>query len=228
MTQADLAQLAGTSRESVSRFLATLERAGVVRRRARPGHGARAPPAARLHLLMPSGRRAPAKRWSSASCAGAGSTTSGCSRRWVRCRESVRAEPALRRPRLRATRPLPIGHGQTISQPWVVAAICQALELSGPSACSRSAPARATRRPFLPRLAGEVLCDRARAEAAWRRAGELPVGASWASATSRSGSATAVAGTLAGAPFDAIAVHAAAPPPAAGARPRRCAPGAGS
>jgi CRP-like cAMP-binding protein len=31
MTQADLAQLTGTSRESVSRFLATLERAGVVR-----------------------------------------------------------------------------------------------------------------------------------------------------------------------------------------------------
>src|SRR5215216_4562379 len=30
MTQADLAQLAGTTRESVSRFLATLERAGVV------------------------------------------------------------------------------------------------------------------------------------------------------------------------------------------------------
>jgi len=30
MTQADLAQLAGTSRESVSRFLATLERAGVL------------------------------------------------------------------------------------------------------------------------------------------------------------------------------------------------------
>jgi CRP/FNR family transcriptional regulator len=31
MRQSDLAQLAGTSRESVSRFLATLERAGVVR-----------------------------------------------------------------------------------------------------------------------------------------------------------------------------------------------------
>ena len=31
MNQADLAQLAGTSRESVSRFLAELERAGVVR-----------------------------------------------------------------------------------------------------------------------------------------------------------------------------------------------------
>ncbi len=35
MNQADLAQLAGTSRESVSRFLAELERAGVVR----PGRG---------------------------------------------------------------------------------------------------------------------------------------------------------------------------------------------
>src|SRR5512133_1429952 len=35
MTQADLAQLAGTSRESVSRFLADLERAGIVR----PGRG---------------------------------------------------------------------------------------------------------------------------------------------------------------------------------------------
>ena len=31
MNQADLAQLAGTSRESVSRFLADLERSGVVR-----------------------------------------------------------------------------------------------------------------------------------------------------------------------------------------------------
>ncbi|MCB0830316.1 MAG: winged helix-turn-helix domain-containing protein, partial [Solirubrobacterales bacterium] len=31
MNQADLAQLAGTSRESVSRFLADLERSGVVK-----------------------------------------------------------------------------------------------------------------------------------------------------------------------------------------------------
>src|SRR5512147_1526088 len=35
MNQSDLAQLAGTSRESVSRFLAELERAGIVR----PGRG---------------------------------------------------------------------------------------------------------------------------------------------------------------------------------------------
>lgn len=43
MNQADLAQLAGTSRESVSRFLADLERAGVVR----PGRG-------RVTILAPS------------------------------------------------------------------------------------------------------------------------------------------------------------------------------
>lgn len=43
MNQADLAQLAGTSRESVSRFLADLERAGVVR----PGRG-------RVTVLNPS------------------------------------------------------------------------------------------------------------------------------------------------------------------------------
>jgi CRP/FNR family transcriptional regulator len=42
MNQADLAQLAGTSRESVSRFLADLERAGVVR----PGRG-------RVTVLVP-------------------------------------------------------------------------------------------------------------------------------------------------------------------------------
>jgi CRP/FNR family transcriptional regulator len=35
MNQSDLAQLAGTSRESVSRFLADLDRAGIVR----PGRG---------------------------------------------------------------------------------------------------------------------------------------------------------------------------------------------
>ena len=51
MNQTDLAQLAGTSRESVSRFLAELERAGVVR----SGRGRvtvlRSAEAAQLHLL---------------------------------------------------------------------------------------------------------------------------------------------------------------------------------
>jgi protein-L-isoaspartate(D-aspartate) O-methyltransferase len=39
--------------------------------------------------------------------------------------------PDKLRPQAYADGALPIGHGQTISQPWVVAAICQALELQG-------------------------------------------------------------------------------------------------
>ncbi len=50
-TQADLAQLAGTSREAASRFLATLQRAGVVDHPARADRGPRPPGAAQVHLL---------------------------------------------------------------------------------------------------------------------------------------------------------------------------------
>jgi protein-L-isoaspartate(D-aspartate) O-methyltransferase len=39
--------------------------------------------------------------------------------------------PSPHRRRAYADGALPIGHGQTISQPWVVAAICEALELDG-------------------------------------------------------------------------------------------------
>ena len=39
--------------------------------------------------------------------------------------------PGLLRNEAYADGALPIGHGQTISQPWVVAAICEALELEG-------------------------------------------------------------------------------------------------
>lgn len=39
--------------------------------------------------------------------------------------------PAAMRPRAYADSALPIGEEQTISQPWIVAAICQALELEG-------------------------------------------------------------------------------------------------
>ena len=42
-------------------------------------------------------------------------------------------------------RPLPIGHGQTISQPYIVALMTELLALRPATACSRSAPARATR-----------------------------------------------------------------------------------
>ena len=40
---------------------------------------------------------------------------------------------------------LRIGEGQTISQPWIVACMAQALELRATSGCSRWAPGRATR-----------------------------------------------------------------------------------
>ena len=44
-------------------------------------------------------------------------------------------------------RPLPIGHGQTISQPYIVALMTDLAAASSPATrCSRSAPARATRR----------------------------------------------------------------------------------
>ena len=55
--------------------------------------------------------------------AGAGGDGGGAAR-------GVRAGARLRR-RAYADSALPIGEGQTISQPWIVAAICQALELSG-------------------------------------------------------------------------------------------------
>ena len=54
--------------------------------------------------------------------------------------------------------PLPIGHGQTISQPWVVARMTE-LARNGRDArraCSRSAPAAATRPRCSRRSRGEV------------------------------------------------------------------------
>ena len=54
----------------------------------------------------------------------------GAGRRWPRSRASSSCPSATRR-RAYADSALPIGHGQTISQPWIVAAICQALALEG-------------------------------------------------------------------------------------------------
>ena len=141
MTQADLAQLAGTSRESVSRFLATLERAGVVRGRPRTGDGPRAAAVAGVHLLagrMPAISTAARARWSSASCAAAGSrderVLGGDGRgpaRAVRRRRTSAGAPT-------PTAALPIGDEQTISQPWIVAAICQGLGAARRRAGARS------------------------------------------------------------------------------------------
>lgn len=108
---------------------------------------------------------------------------------------------------------LPIGESQTISQPWIVASICQALELRGPervleigtgsgySACVLSLLAAAVvsveRHASLSREAGAVL-DSLGVENV-----ELVVGDGSAGLPERP-------------PFDAIAVHATAPSPPPG------------
>ena len=104
---------------------------------------------------------------------------------------------------------LPIGHGQTISQPYMVARICEALELSAaPSACSTSGTGSGYQAAVLAELGGEVvtieripeLAEQARGEP--RRRGvdrvEVVVGDGTLGVPER-------------APFDGIAVAAAAP-----------------
>lgn len=105
---------------------------------------------------------------------------------------------------------LPIGEEQTISQPWIVAAICQALELDGSELVLEVGTGSGYSAAVLSRLAAHVVsAERHR---------------------SLSGSAAEVLGSLAvrnvelvvgdgslgvpeRAPFDAIAVHATAPTP---------------
>ncbi|MGH2952515.1 MAG: protein-L-isoaspartate(D-aspartate) O-methyltransferase [Solirubrobacterales bacterium] len=105
---------------------------------------------------------------------------------------------------------LPIGAGQTISQPWVVAAICEGLELSGPERVLEIGTGSGYSACVLARLAAAVVTIERHAELA---------------ATARQAIATACPGEVEvrvgdgsrgapdRAPFDAIAVHATAPGP---------------
>jgi protein-L-isoaspartate(D-aspartate) O-methyltransferase len=105
---------------------------------------------------------------------------------------------------------LPIGEEQTISQPWIVAAICQALALNGSELVLEVGTGSGYSAAVLARLAAHVVSverhqalSRAAAEALDSlrvRNIELVVG---------DGSL----GVPARAPFDGIAVHAAAPAP---------------
>ena len=103
---------------------------------------------------------------------------------------------------------LPIGEGQTISQPYMVARICEALALGGTSACSTSGPAPGTRRR----------CSRSWPARCTRSSG-MPSLAERARAASTPPATSASVvhvgdGTLGDpehAPFGAIAVAAAAP-----------------
>ena len=78
------------------------------------------------------------------SCARAASRTSACSRRWDASRASCSYRPSCASDAY-ADVALPIGEGQTISQPYMVARICEELELPAANACSMSARAPATR-----------------------------------------------------------------------------------
>ena len=118
--------------------------------------------------------------------------------------------PERRRELAYADAALPIGSEQTISQPWIVAAICQALELRGPERVLEIGTGSGYSACVLSLLAAEVISverhsSLARAAAEALRAYgadnvELMVGDGSRGVPDR-------------APFDAIAVHAAAPAP---------------
>jgi protein-L-isoaspartate(D-aspartate) O-methyltransferase len=64
--------------------------------------------------------------------------------------------PAPLRPEAEADRPLPIGHGQTISQPFIVAVMTQALELRGPERVLEVGTGSGYQTAILALLAAEV------------------------------------------------------------------------
>ena len=101
---------------------------------------------------------------------------------------------------------LTIGHGQTISQPWIVAAICQALRLTGDEAVLEVGTGSGYSTAVLGILARSVASVErvgALATAAAERLQELGV------TNATVANADATAGGEDG-PYDAIAVHAAA------------------
>jgi protein-L-isoaspartate(D-aspartate) O-methyltransferase len=108
---------------------------------------------------------------------------------------------------------LPIGEEQTISQPWIVAAICQALELEGSELVLEVGTGSGYSAAVLARLAAHVVSIE-RHEPLSREAAAVleSLGARNVELVVGDGSL----GVPARAPFDAIAVHAAAPaaPPA--------------
>ena len=116
--------------------------------------------------------------------------------------------PERYRRRAYADSALPIGHGQTISQPWIVAAICEALALKGSERVLEIGTGSGYSGAVLGLLAREVITiERVRelAEAARDLLAEL--GIVGVEIIVGDGSA----GLPERAPYDAIAVHATAP-----------------
>jgi protein-L-isoaspartate(D-aspartate) O-methyltransferase len=105
---------------------------------------------------------------------------------------------------------LPIGAGQTISQPWIVAAICQALELRGGERLLEVGTGSGYSACVLARLAAAVVSVE-RHESLARAAGAVLLASGTRNVEVLVGDGSRGAGERA--PFDAIAVHAAAPAP---------------
>jgi protein-L-isoaspartate(D-aspartate) O-methyltransferase len=121
-------------------------------------------------------------------------------------RERFVAEPERRR--AYADTALPIGHGQTISQPWIVAAICQALELDGSETVLEIGTGSGYSACVLARLATAVITiERYPELAAEARARLSELGVENVEVRVGDGSK----GLPERAPFDGIAVHATAP-----------------
>lgn len=105
---------------------------------------------------------------------------------------------------------LPIGHGQTISQPWIVAAICQALEVDGAERVLEIGAGLGYSTAVLARLCTDVITIERVGElarSARRRLGDQGVD------NARVVEADGSTGLPAEAPFEGIAVHATAPAP---------------
>jgi protein-L-isoaspartate(D-aspartate) O-methyltransferase len=118
--------------------------------------------------------------------------------------------PERYRRRTYADSALPIGHGQTISQPWIVAAICEALALEGSERVLEIGTGSGYSAAVLAMLADEVITvERVEELAIAARHLLAEIGISKVEVVVGDGSA----GLPDGAPYEAIAVHATAPSP---------------
>lgn len=114
------------------------------------------------------------------------------------------------RDRAYADAALPIGEEQTISQPWIVAAICQALDLRGRELVLEVGTGSGYSAAVLARLAGHVISVE-RLEALSAAAGRTLASQAIRNVELIVGDGSV--GIPERGPFDAIAVHATAPEP---------------
>jgi protein-L-isoaspartate(D-aspartate) O-methyltransferase len=120
--------------------------------------------------------------------------------------------PKRYRPRAYSDSALPIDEGQTISQPWIVAAICQALELRGKEVVLEVGTGSGYSAAVLSRLAARVVSI--------ERHGSLAAGAHEVLNSIGIANVEVIVGDGSRgmrerAPFEAIAIHATAPGPPA-------------